>query len=130
MQTLSFGFKKPEDGDKGTIFFPALEDNIQQVNDHDHNGTNSKKIPSSSVEAVTGTIVPGDWIETVAGNVWQEQVTVPAGVDLSKTEILFRISGGPNDGAQIHPYVRAFSTTAFIVEVNDPSLTLTYMYVS
>jgi hypothetical protein len=44
MITLSYGFKKPELKDLGPVVFPALEDNWQQVNDHDHDGLNSAKI--------------------------------------------------------------------------------------
>jgi hypothetical protein len=31
--TLSYGFEKPATGDKGTVFWPALEDNIQQLHE-------------------------------------------------------------------------------------------------
>ena len=44
MIILSYGFKKPELKDLGPVVFPALEDNWQQVNDHDHDGLNSAKI--------------------------------------------------------------------------------------
>ena len=39
--TLSYGFVRPATGDKGSVFFPALEDNITQLNSHDHDGTDS-----------------------------------------------------------------------------------------
>jgi len=129
MQTLSFGFKKPEDGDKGNIFFPALEDNIQQLNDHDHNGTNSKKIPSSSVEAVTETILAANWIEITPDNLWQQQITVPSGIDLTKTALHFTgsVSG---DKFNITPIVRIITATVYYVQVNDPALELIVHYVS
>lgn len=49
MQTLTYGFKKPQVTDKGAIVFPALEANWQQVNDHNHDGVNSALISASNI---------------------------------------------------------------------------------
>ena len=56
MLTLSHGYEKPETGDKGSVFFPALEDNIQKLNDHNHNGLNSELLTAAASAAVTQTI--------------------------------------------------------------------------
>ena len=41
MIVLSNGYKLPETGDFGDVWFPALEDNIQRINTHNHDGTDS-----------------------------------------------------------------------------------------
>ena len=46
--TLSNGYIKPEDGDTGAVWFDALEDNIQRVNDHNHDGSNSEIVQQGS----------------------------------------------------------------------------------
>jgi len=61
MIILSNGYKLPETGDFGDVWFPALEDNIQRTNDHTHNGTNSSKISSSSINVITQAIASGDF---------------------------------------------------------------------
>lgn len=65
MITLSYGYEKPQNGDTGDVFFPALERDIQRLNDHTHDGVNSPFIsaqaPSSMVNffspALIGPIV-------------------------------------------------------------------------
>jgi hypothetical protein len=81
MITLTFGVLKPENGDKGSVFFPALEDNLQQLNDHDHDGLNSSKISS------LGVIPTNAFVDLLVANfsdqgndVWRATVTAPAGV--------------------------------------------------
>lgn len=94
MITLSFGFKKPVTGDLGPTVFPALEANWQQVNDHDHNGTNSKKIASSSVEAVTQNILAANWV-SIANGLFEQTITMPAAVAYDNVIISFRFNNEP-----------------------------------
>ena len=61
MIILSNGYKLPEVGDFGDVWFPALEDNIQRTNDHNHNGTNSNKIPATSIQASVQQVLSGDF---------------------------------------------------------------------
>jgi len=89
MLTLSFGFKKPVSGDLGPTVFPALEDNWQQVNDHDHDGTNSKKIASSSIEAITQNISSLNWV-SVGNGLYEQTITMPAAVVYDNVSISFR----------------------------------------
>lgn len=56
MQTFSKGFKLPQTGDLGTVWFQALADNIQQSNDHTHDGNNSTKISSISLDSSNAKI--------------------------------------------------------------------------
>lgn len=59
MITLSKGYQLPQTGDPGNTFFPALEQNIQQMNSHKHDGVdgekpNSKDILTTSVSVLVG----------------------------------------------------------------------------
>lgn len=90
MIILSNGYKLPETGDFGDVWFPALEDNIQRINDHTHNGTDSEKITTISTESVVQTISSGDFApsgdEFVAAN-----ITLAGGaVDVDKKTVQFR----------------------------------------
>lgn len=61
MVILSNGYKLPETGDFGDIWFPALEDNIQRTNDHTHNGTDSNKLSSLNIAGFVQQVVSGDF---------------------------------------------------------------------
>lgn len=126
MQTLSYGFKKPQTGDKGDVFFPALEDNIQQINDHTHDGNTSAKITSSSVNATTSTITSGNWVSLGSGN-YRQLVTMPGALQYNNYVIQAKIT---SSGHQINPTIEKVSATTFYVYVNDNTLNLTLYYTS
>jgi len=111
MQTLSKGFKLPDNGDFGDEWFPALEDNIQQLNDHTHNGTDSSKIASSAVEAVSSTILSGSFVDQGNGY-WRATLTLPTGTDYDKLHIIFR---DPTTGeAVMLRHTKLSSSTAYV----------------
>jgi hypothetical protein len=126
MITLSHGFKKPETGDKGAVFFPALEDDIQQMNDHNHNGTNSEKLFSSAVVVVRQAVLSAAW-GSVGGGTYSQVVTMPAGMNYDDYHVMFKDTAS---GDQLFPTVRKTSATTYTVFVNDNSLNLTAVYVS
>lgn len=125
MQTLSYGFKKPETGDTGSVFFPALEDNITQLNDHNHDGTDSAKIPSSSSTVVTASVAAASWVATANGT-YRQLLTIPAAITaVTDVAISFR------DSTTMDPYylkVEKVSSTTFYAYINDNSVTLTVVY--
>jgi hypothetical protein len=90
MVILSNGYKLPETGDFGDVWFPALEDNITRVNSHNHDGNNSEKLSSTNVASFVQTILSGDFVpsgdEFVAAG-----VTLAGGaVDVDNTTVQFR----------------------------------------
>ena len=95
IQTLTFGYKLPQTGDKGSVFFPALEDNIQRLNDHDHDGSDSARLTSKSVTAVTGTIASASW-SGVSGKtgLFSQTVTMPTGFTYANFIVSFRDTSG------------------------------------
>ena len=86
--TLSNGYKKPETGDLGTSFFPDLEDNIQRVNDHTHNGVNSNKLGPASVDLLVANVASGAF--AIVGSEYRTTVNAPAGISIDTTTVSFR----------------------------------------
>lgn len=114
MITLSFGYKKPSAPDGGAVVFPAMEDNIQRLNDHTHNGTDSAPIPGSSIVGASQAIPAGSWV-SLGGGHYRQQVTLPAGYDYDKQAISFRLSTGD----YVYPTVEKISATQFWVYTID-----------
>lgn len=122
MNTLSYGWKQPEDGDKGSVFWDALSDNVELTNDHNHNGTNSSRISASGLEAQAQTISSGSWVAT-SGGTYRQLVTVPSGYDAQNSMMQFRI-----DDDIIYPTVEPQSSTTYYIYINDNSLDITAYY--
>jgi hypothetical protein len=80
---LSFGYIKNQSGDKGSVFWPDLEFNIQRINDHSHNGVNSTRLDSTSIDPITQTVPNTGWASLGDGN-FKQTITVLAGVNLDK----------------------------------------------
>ena len=122
--TLSYGYKLPTTGDRGPVVFPDLEDNIQQLNDHNHNGTNSSLISSASITAVTQTLLAGAWV-LVADGIYKQTVTLPGGLDYTKISIQF-LHG--TSGDRLWLGVNKVSATQYDVFINDNSINVTAVY--
>jgi len=123
MQTLSNGYQKPETGDRGNVFFPALEGNIQRVNDHTHDGNNSEKLDAQAVNALSGTIIPGDWTTVVAGQQFRAVVTMPGSLEFDTTHISLRLNN-----ITLFSKVEKITNNTFYVYTNDNSTTVTVIY--
>lgn len=125
MQTLSYGFLKPESGDKGNVFFPALESDIQQLNDHTHNGLNSAKLTAASSTAVTQNVSAAGWASS--GGRYRQLVTLTGGLQYDEVAITIK------DQVTKNPLLLSIerqSATTFYVYTIDNTLTLTIVYTS
>lgn len=123
MQTLTYGYKKPETNDKGPVVFPALETNIQQINDHNHDGANSKKLTAASIDSVPQTVLAANWVDLGGGN-YHQQVNLLPGYDYDLVTLSFR---DPLTGAYLYPSVLKVSASIMNIFTNDPSdMTLIY----
>lgn len=80
MQILSKGWKLPQTGDFGSIWFPAMEDNIQQMNDHTHDGINSEKISGVSLNASTAQVLAAAFTDQGNGY-FRATVSTPGGIE-------------------------------------------------
>lgn len=90
MQTLSYGYKKPQTDDTGNVFFPAMELNIQMLNDHTHDGVTSARLATTS-QAISHT----DWAaEAGFTDLYAQTVTLPAGFLYANILIQLKDSAG------------------------------------
>lgn len=123
--TLSYGYKLPATGDRGSVWFANLEDNITLSNSHSHTGTDGEPILAKYITKATASVASGSW-SAVAGQAgtFKQSITLPSGYLMATTQIHFLDPSG-------HPLmlsVERTSTTAFDVYINDNSLTLTAVY--
>ncbi len=129
MQTLSYGYLKPQDQDSGQEVFPALESNIQRLNDHSHNGVNAAVLAVSSVAVTTQSILSGAWVSNGAG--YRQAVTIPAsltGATPAQTYDMLGIEFRLSTGERVYPRVEKISDSQYYVYVNDNTLNLTAIY--
>lgn len=124
MQTLSKGFKKPQAGDKGAVFFTALEDDIQQLNDHTHNGSNSALLSASAVTATSQTLSAGSWV-SVGGGIYRQLVTMPTG--LTYLNNLWKYLHDTSNH-ELHLATEYYDTNKFYVYTNDNSISVKVIY--
>jgi hypothetical protein len=119
--TLSYGYKKPENGDKGDVFFPDLEFDIQRLNDHTHNGVNSANIPTTSISSVKQPLPSANWLLESAGK-WYQELTLPNDANYSDVFIMVKNSAGD----QMFLDIKAgTSSKKYKVYSNDNNLTAT-----
>ena len=137
MQLLTKGYYLPEatdpsEGAVGTGWFNSLAANMTRLNAHNHDGVNSQPISTSSLSRYTSTILPANWVADGGGNVHVD-IVVPIGIsgataplnDINSYSLTFITSGGE----RINPTVTRLTSTSFRVEQNDPTLTVTVLYV-
>lgn len=116
MLTLSYGFKKPQTNDRGPVVFPALETNWQQVNDHDHNGVNSKKVSSASIEKTTVSLLSAGWVALGNGH-FKQALNIPGVNNYDDVTLEFRLS----TGEIINPTVIKTGLQQCEVYIDDPT---------
>jgi len=116
MQTLSYGYKKPQNGDKGQPLFTALEENIQRVNDHSHNGINSPALTAQSIQGIQDTILAASWAAFGPIGHYRQLVTIIAGFNYDTVFMSFRTTAGE----YITPTIERFSATQYYVYTTNP----------
>lgn len=114
MIVLSNGYKKPETGDFGDVWFPALEDNIDLMNDHTHDGTDGERIPGINLVASTLTVASGSFVDQ--GNGYHRAtVTVPSARQVDETVITVK---DPTTKDPIFAKLEKLSATQFYIYIN------------
>ena len=88
MKVLSHGVYKPEAGDTGDVFFPRMEDNMQHLNDHTHNGVDSPYIATQTASSKINLFSPPVVGATV------DQSDPYFGVSLKFSEGANQVAGG------------------------------------
>lgn len=120
--TLSNGYIQPENPDTGDIFWPALNTDIQLMNNHVHDGLTGNILPS-----VTQTILSSAWV-AVSGQAgtYSQVVTVPTQFSFDSVNVSFKLS----NGTQIYPTVTRVNSSEFTVFINDNSQNIVAVYSS
>ena len=77
MLTLHYGFKQPETNDKGSVFWSALEFDIQQLNDHIHDGITSSKLTAASSKVSLLTVPQAGWGAPLPDGGYRQLITLP-----------------------------------------------------
>lgn len=120
--TLTYGYKRPNSGDKG--FWTDLEDNITQLNDHAHNGVNSSKLPLNSITTAVSTVTATTgW--TADGDIWKASVTIPNPFQFDDVEPQCRLS---TTGEIVYLKIVKTGANTFDVYSNDDSIGLRIIY--
>lgn len=127
-ETLTYGYIKPETGDKAAVWWDNLADAIQLLNDHTHNGTNSAAIDIDN-QKDTSTLDSGDWV-AVSGKtgLYRQLVTVPSGRSYDDLYMMFQIDSGTSDGHKFTPSIEKASATTYYVYINDNSVDVLVTY--
>jgi hypothetical protein len=124
--TLTYGFKLPQDGDRGSTWFPDLAFDIQRLNDHSHDGQNSAPINSLSIASSTQNILAASWVATSDG-IYRQLITVPNGKLYDNSVIIFRNTATKS---QMFLGVEKVSATTYYAYINDNTVNVTAYYVS
>jgi hypothetical protein len=120
MIVLTYGFKQPQTGDKGSVWFAALNDNISQLNDHTHDGVTSSLISATSMVSGSVSIPSASWVADGTGR-YRQDVTVPAGFNMTyNIQVIIAATGHI-----INPTIEKLSATTFRIYTPDNSLTYT-----
>jgi hypothetical protein len=114
MIILSKGYKKPETGDFGDVWFPALEDNIDLMNSHNHDGVNGEKISALNLSASTTTVLAASFADQGNGY-WRATVTVPGGGLVDNFVIAVK---DPTTKEPIQLRMEKLSSTQFYIYTN------------
>ena len=122
MLTLSYGFKKPENGDLSATWFDELANNVQKLNDHTHNGVNSSKISATGVTALTQSIPNTGW--GAFGDIYSQSVTLPSAQLYDKYYVSFKTTSGE----PVFLSAVKTSSTAYTIYSNDNTLGLVAYY--
>ena len=114
MQILSKGWKQPETGDFGDVWFQALNDNITQSNSHTHNGVDSEKISSVSFVSTVSSVLAASFVAVSAG-IFRSLVTIPSGALLDTMAVTIK---DPTTKDQIFLKVEKVTPTTFYIYTN------------
>jgi len=122
--TLTYGYKLPQDGDRGSTFFPDLAADIQQLNDHNHNGTNSAQLTIQAIAVTTQSILAAAWVAT-SGGTYKQTVTLPGSLTYDAISMEFRITSSKHI---IYPTIEKVSGTTYDIYTNHNTIGVTAIY--
>lgn len=120
MLTLSYGYKKPENPDTGDVWFPALAADMQQLNDHNHDGATSAPLAT-----LVQSVLSASWgVAPQGGGLYRQLLTVPTGLAYDTCDIWVLRS----TGERAYPSIERVSSTTFYLYTNDNTVAYTVQY--
>jgi hypothetical protein len=128
MNTLTYGRQQPETGDESegvSGWFAAIEANIALDDAHSHNGTDSVRLDSRSMDAHT-TTTGTSWGSTIGDGLYRMSIAMPAGRDFDKYDIAFKDSAGQ----RVYLEYRKIDASNYYVYTNDNTQNYTVLYIS
>lgn len=114
MTILTNGYKLPQTGDFGSVWFPALEFDIQRLNDHNHDGANSEKLSSAVFVASVTTVLAAAFADQGNGY-WRASVNTPGGNDIANFTVTVR---DPTTKEQIYLHTAKNTATQIYIYTN------------
>lgn len=125
--TTTYGYKKPENGDRGT-WWDDMNDNTDRLDAHTHDGTDSAPLPPTSITKEIQTISSGDWVAT-SGGLYQQTITLPTGYAFSTgLSVKFYEYAGGAIKSEIAMQPVWASDSTYVLETNDNTLNLRAIY--
>jgi hypothetical protein len=121
MQTLSYGYLNPDNGDKGSVWFTALNADITQLNSHSHNGSDSSLVNAAYIVKGTVAISSGSWVSDGTGR-YKQVVSVPSGFNMDDFLIQVKFT---SSGDLVYPTISKTSTTSFTIYTSDNTANFT-----
>lgn len=114
MQTLSMGVFKPDNGDRGDVFYDRMADNCDWMNDHTHNGTNSALLAST-----TQAISSASWAAApIGGGLYVQTITMPGSYQYDACAMWFKLS----TNEYVYPSIERVSATSYKIYTNNNAL--------
>lgn len=125
MDTLSYGYQRPANGDTAATWMPALRANVTKLNDHNHDGSNSAALTPNAIEKYSHTKLAAGWSSAGGGN-YTQTITVPTGI----TEINDFIPKFINNstGELLYLSMTRLTATTYSVAINDNTIDLLIKY--
>lgn len=102
--------KLPSDPTYGDVFYPALEYDIQRINDHTHNGTLGNITPTSTV-----SVSAGSWGADLGGGTYRQSKAVATGYTMDNSIIQVRNSSGHI----VYPTIEKIDANNFYIYTNN-----------
>lgn len=124
MLTLTYTRQKPENGDKGSIFWDALADNIVLDDAHTHDGVTSATIAAKNVTRGSVAVTGAGW--AASGTRYRKTVTVPTGYSLATNQPMFLLNAS---GDRFYPHYEKITNTSFYLYMPVDNLAVDVIFV-
>lgn len=120
LTTLTYGYEKPDNAAVGSQHFPAMERNVQRMNDHRHDGDDGAQIA-----ATTQVVDSANWGADLGGTSYRQEITMPENFEFDTSRIEVRRS----TGEMVYPTIVKTQATKFYLYTNDNTASYTISYV-